>query len=380
MLKKSKRFIFCEDGFEFFEKIISGDCVIKCSSSTLLGIIMIYLELFFFSLMKALKTVILILFFSIPSLVKSQETLPIYSDYLSDNVFLVHPSAAGFRDCSKVRLTARTQWSGVKDAPSLQTINFHTKFGEKGGLGLVIFNDKNGYHSQQGIQGTYAYHLDLGRDQDTRQLSFGLAFMAVNNKLDETSFDIEDPVISQIVQSENYFNADFSMAYHDFDFFSYFTAKNLMLTSRNLYNEDYESLNLRRYLLSFGYYFDYYKNGSTIEIEPSVMIQYIERTKEKFADFNLKVYKELPGAKVWAAFSLRRGFDKTVASQQLNYLTPIVGVNFEKYMLAYTYTKQTGDILFDNAGYHQLTLGFNFGCYSPRRFWNERGGKSNRMF
>jgi len=340
---------------------------------------MIYLKLFF-SLMKALKTVILILFFSIPSLVKSQETLPIYSDYLSDNVFLVHPSAAGFRDCSKIRLTARTQWSGVKDAPSLQTINFHTKFGEKGGLGLVIFNDKNGYHSQQGIQGTYAYHLDLGRDQDTRQLSFGLAFMAVNNKLDETSFDIEDPVISQIVQSENYFNADFSLAYHDFDFFSYFTAKNLMLTSRNLYNKDYESLNLRRYLLSFGYYLDYNKNGAAIEIEPSVMIQYIERTKEKFADFNLKVYKELPGAKVWAAFSLRRGFDKTVGSQQLNYLTPIVGVNFEKYMLAYTYTKQTGDILFDNASYHQLTLGFNFGCYSSRRFWNERGGESNRMF
>ncbi len=330
--------------------------------------------------MKALKTLVLGLLFSIPSLVKSQETLPIYSDYLSDNVFLVHPAAAGFRDCSTIRLTARTQWSGVKDAPSLQTINFQSKIGEKAGYGVVIFNDKNGYHSQQGIQGTYAYHLDLGNMQDTRKLSFALAFMAVKNSLDETSFDIPDPVISQIIESENYFNADFGLAYHDFDFFTYFTVKNLMLSSRNLYNKEYESLNLRRYLLSFGYYLDYYKNGSTIEIEPSVMIQYIERTKEKFIDFNLKVYKELADAKIWAAISYRRGFDNVNANQQLKYITPIVGVNFEKYMLSYTYTKQTGEILFDNAGYHQITLGFNFGCLSSRRFWNERGDSTNRMF
>jgi type IX secretion system PorP/SprF family membrane protein len=324
--------------------------------------------------------VYIFLCFLISSLsVESQETLPIYTDYLSDNAYLVHPSAAGFRDCSNVRLTARNQWSGISDAPSLQTLNIHTKFGEKAGLGLIIFNDKNGYHSQQGVQGTYAYHLDLGRVEDYKQLSFGLSFMMVSNKLDESSFDIPDPVISQIVQSENYFNADFSMAYHDVDFFSYLTVKNIMLSARNLYNKDYESLNLRRYLLSFGYYFDYYKNGKTIEFEPSIMIQYIERTSEKFVDFNMKVYKELPTAKLWAALSYRRGFDN-IDTQQLNYISPIIGVNFEKYMMSYTYTKQAGEILFDDAGYHQITLGFNFGCFGGRRFWNERGGKTNRMF
>lgn len=329
--------------------------------------------------MKINTTLILSFLLVIPLFLKAQETLPIYSDYLSDNVYLVHPSAAGFRDCSKVRITARSQWGGIEDAPALQTINFQTKLGEKTGLGFIIFNDKNGYHSQQGIQGTYAYHLDLGQVRDYRQLSFGLSMMMVNNNVDESSFTIPDPIISQIVQSESYFNADVSMAYHDVDFFSYLTVKNLLLSARNIYNKDYESLNLRRYLLSFGYYFDYYKNGSTIEIEPSMMIQYIERTQEKFADFNIKVYKELPTAKIWAALSYRRGFDNPDA-KSLNYITPIVGGNFSKFMFSYTYTKQAGEILFDDAGYHQLTLGFNFGCFSPRRFWNERGGKENRMF
>jgi len=329
--------------------------------------------------MKTPKIFILSLFFLTFIVMKAQETLPIYSDYLSDNVYLVHPSAAGFTEFSRVRLTARSQWNGIPNAPSLQTLSYNSKFGEKGGLGFIIFNDKNGYHSQQGIQGTYAYHIVLGNIRNYQKLSFGLSFMVVNNSVDETSFIIPDPVISQIVQSESYFNADVSMAYHNVDFFGYFTVKNLLLSARNLYNKDYESLNLRRYLVSFGHYFDNFATKGSMEFEPSVMIQYVERTKEKFVDFNMKVYSELRNAKVWVALSYRRGFDN-FDTKQLSYLTPIVGVNFEKYMISYTYTKQTGEILFDDAGYHQITLGFNFGGDSPRRFWNERSGKTNRMF
>jgi type IX secretion system PorP/SprF family membrane protein len=313
--------------------------------------------------MKFFKLFITILFFTV-SYTQAQETLPIYSDYLSDNVFLVHPSAAGIGNCGKLRLTARTQWAGVADAPALQTLSAHTKVGEQMGLGLIVFNDKNGYHSQQGIQGAYAYHIQLGnRYDEVNQLSFGLSFMVVNNNVDERSFTIPDPVISQIVQSESYFNSDFSMAYHRSGFFSYFTAKNILLSARNLYNDRYESLNLRRYLVTLGYYFGKNKD---LQFEPSVMAQAIERTGEKFVDFNLKVYKEVQDAQIWAAFSYRKGFDNA-PTEELNYMTPIVGVNFNKFMISYTYTKQSGDILFDDAGYHQLSLGFNFGCRSPRR-------------
>lgn len=323
---------------------------------------MIYLRLFFLS-MKALKIVVLILFFSVPSLVKSQETLPIYSDYLSDNVYLVHPAAAGVGNCGKLRLTARSQWAGIEDAPSLQTLSAHTRIGENMGVGIILFNDKNGYHSQQGVQGTYAYHLNFGRMEEVNQLSFGLSLMAVNNSVDESSFVIPDPVISQIVQSESYFNADFGAAYHKGGFFSYFTAKNIMLTARNLYNDRYESLNLRRYLVTLGYY---YGQGKSLQLEPSIMAQTIERTGEKFVDFNLKVYKDVADAQLWAAFSYRKGFDNA-DTEELNYLTPIVGVNYKNMMVSYTYTKQSGEILFDDAGYHQISLGFNFGCRVPKR-------------
>lgn len=293
----------------------------------------------------------------------AQETLPIYSDYLSDNVFLVHPAAAGIGNCGKIRVTARNQWAGIEDAPSLQTLSVHNKFGENVGLGFILFNDKNGYHSQQGLQGTFAYHIQLGnRYDEVNQLSFALGFMGVYNKVDESTFTIPDPVISQIVQSEGYFNSDFGMAYHRKGLFSYVTAKNILLTARNLYDDRFESLNLRRYLVTLGYYF----KGKNIQFEPSVMGQLIERTGEKFVDFNIKIYKNVQDAQIWAAFSYRKGFDNA-STEELNYLTPIVGVNFDKFMVSYTFTKQSGEILFDDAGYHQISLGYNFGCRTPRR-------------
>ena len=37
--------------------------------------------------------------------INSQEGLPIYSDYLTDNFYLLHPSMAGVSNCNKLRVT-----------------------------------------------------------------------------------------------------------------------------------------------------------------------------------------------------------------------------------------------------------------------------------
>ncbi|MDP3354129.1 MAG: PorP/SprF family type IX secretion system membrane protein, partial [Flavobacteriaceae bacterium] len=220
-----------------------------------------------------------------------------------------------------------------------------------------------GYHSQMGIQGTYAYHVDFGnRSNEINQLSLAFSMMAVVNSVDETNFTIPDPEITQLVQSKNYFNADIGVAYHLDRFFSYLTAKNILLSARNLYNDNYESLNLRRYLLTVGYYFG---KNSSVQFEPSIMTQIIESTGEKFADFNLKVYKDLPSAQLWGGISYRRGFDGNEI-EELQYITPIVGVNINKWMFSYTYTKQSGDILFENGGFHQISLGYNLFCRPQR--------------
>jgi len=103
-------------------------------------------------------------FFIFPIILKVQKGVLIYHDYLSDNLYLLHPSTAGVSRCAKIRLTGRMQWFDIADSLMLQTFSFHTHLGKEAsnGIGAIIFNDRNGYHSQKGLQLAYAHHLNFG--------------------------------------------------------------------------------------------------------------------------------------------------------------------------------------------------------------------------
>ncbi|WP_288956164.1 type IX secretion system membrane protein PorP/SprF [uncultured Polaribacter sp.] len=294
----------------------------------------------------------------------SQETLPIYQDYLSDNVYLIHPSAAGIGNSSKLRLTARQQWAGIPNAPALQTLSYHSKVGDysNAAYGLVLFNDKNGFHSQKGIQGTYAYHLPMGNGKLFNQLSFGLSFTFVQNQSDQRSFFGDRPnVINQIIQSTSYYNADFSVAYHLDGFSSYFTVKNLFLTAKNSLNVQ-ETLDLKNYVLSAGYFFG---EGRFIQLEPSIMIQLREGTGDRIADINLKAYKKIGNSSIWAALSYRKYFESN-SIENSKFITPIIGLNYKNLMFSYTYTRQLNDVVLTSSGFHQVSLGINLKTTAPR--------------
>lgn len=294
-----------------------------------------------------------LLFFSLKNI--SQETLPIYQDYLSDNVFLVHPAAAGIGNSSKLRFTARQQWAGISNAPELQTLSFHTRVGEysNAAYGFVLFNDKNGFHSQKGVQATYAYHLPMSDGRLFEQLSFGLAFTFVQNQSDQRTFT-GDRAVASIIESTSYYNADFSVAYHLGGISSYFTIKNLFLTAKNNLNIQ-ESLDLRNYIFYGGYYFG---EELFVQFEPSIMLQFRESTGERIADFNLKAYKNFSQTQLWAALSYRQSFDKN-AIQDAQYVSPIFGINYQNWMFSYTYTNQINDTVLTNSGFHQISVGIN---------------------
>lgn len=288
----------------------------------------------------------------------SQEGLPVYFDYLSDNYYLVHPAMAGVGESTKIRLTVRQQWFDIQQAPNLQTLNVHTRIpNTNSGIGAIVFNDANGYHSQTGLKLTYAHHLLFFRDfVDLNQLSFGLSAGFIQSRLDESEFisTIPDPVISGTDNSVGYFNIDVGVAYNYLDFYAHFTIKNIIGSGRDLYSAQ-EIDNLRRYLFSTGYAF-----GKTEwYYEPSVMFQFTEFTEEKTVDVNLKVYKDMDFGTLWGGLSYRRGFDGNEA-QELQLFSPILGINYKNLVFAYTYSYQVGDVRIGNGGFHQLTLGYNF--------------------
>lgn len=294
-----------------------------------------------------------------------QESFPIYTDYLSDNVYLVHPAAAGIGNCGKIRFTYRKQWIEAKEAPSLQTLSFHTRITEKMALGAIAFNEENGFHAQRGFLATYAYHLNLGRSDALNQLSFGLSLMYSQNSIDQSSFNpqIPDPSISGINESTGYFNADISFGYHFLDGFSYLTVKNAFLTERGLIENQFETNNLRRYLFTLGYYWGREKS---VQLEPSMMFQLVEYTGEFLTDINLKAYKDINSkTTLWAALSYRMNFDRG-SSESFKQISPILGLNYKRLMISYTYSSQLGELTYDQGGHHQFTLGFDVLCTPPR--------------
>jgi type IX secretion system PorP/SprF family membrane protein len=298
----------------------------------------------------------------------SQDGIPVYSDYLSDNLYLLHPSMAGAASNNQIRMTARKQWFDQNEAPNMQTLNFNARVGERSGIGAIFFNDKNGYHSQTGGYLTYAHHIMFSRSEvDLNQLSFGLSFGIIQSRLDETQFDPLDfdPIIAGIIQSSSYFNVDAGVSYNFLNFSGHFTVKNIIFQNRNLNSSDFESSNQRKYIVSAAYALGNY--GSSWTYEPSLMYQFQERTKEQLIDINGKLYRAMDFGKLWGGLSYRRSFDGAeyldgveIKNQKLQYLTAILGVNLNKFLFSYTYTNQMGNVKFTNGAFHQITLGFNF--------------------
>lgn len=309
----------------------------------------------------------------------SQEGVAVYSDYLSDNYYLIHPSMAGAANCAKIRATARAQWFGQDDAPALQTVSFNGRVGERSGAGIIAFNDRNGYHSQTGVKLTYAHHIMFSRDNvDLNQLSFGISAGLIQSSLDETEFlesgDFDPNVIGTVVQKDSYFNLDIGASYNYLDFYAHLTVKNVIETRREIYS-GYESDNLRKLLLSAGYVFG---DSEKLLWEPSVLFQYIDQTAEKAFDVNLKVYKPLDFGRIWGGISYRRQIDgaeyfvngQDSGEQHLQYITPLIGINYKNFMFSYTYSHLTGAVRFDNGGFHQLTLGIDLFCQREKYHCN----------
>lgn len=314
-----------------------------------------------------IKKTYLLLLLLVAQFAYSQDGIPIYADYFADNLYLIHPAMAGAATHNQVRLTARRQWSGVDDAPSLGTLNFNARIGERSGIGAIFFSDKNGYHSQSGGYLTYAHHIMFSRSTaDLNQLSFGINVGLMETKLDETQFDPNDfdPIIAGTVQSSPYFNMDLGVAYNFLNFSGNFTVRNLIFQNRDIYSEEYEPNNQRRYILSAAYAIGDY--GALWTYEPSLMFQWQESTGEQGIDINFKAYREMDFGKLWGGISYRRSFDgaeylngSEADSQKLNYITPVLGVNYKRLMFAYTYSIQTGSVNFGTS-YHQITLGYDF--------------------
>lgn len=291
----------------------------------------------------------------------SQElNLPVFTQYLADNPFVVSPTFAGIGDNLRIRANGLTQWVGIKDAPDNQSLYADIRILDRSGVGISLYNDKNGYTKQTGAKVSFAHHLIL--DYYSKQyLSFGISYNINTFKIDIDQFrptyenPLPDPGISDNRSISNN-NFDVGALYRNKAFYFSFNASNILNKPIDKFDGVEPNL-LRNYQIYTGYVFKG-KENNRIEFEPSVYYQLFEGDKRSSTDLNFKFrqynrYEDY----YWIGVSYRFLNDQALKPLMIG---PMVGFRRYDFYFGYSYQASLNQIGAYNSGTHVVTIGFDF--------------------
>ena len=280
---------------------------------------------------------------------------PQLSQYLADNPFILSPTYAGIGDFVRIRVNGLTQWVGVKDAPDTQSLAADMRLGERSGIGLFLYNDKNGYTNQQGARVSFAHHLILDNDSD-EFLSLGLSYNFNQFRLDTNEY-INTTGDTGLTGDRSVSNNNFEVGglYRLGNFYLSLNASNILPKDLTNFNPEFEPSNLRNYYLYSGYRFRKTPR-STLEIEPSLLYKLYESDGRSETDLNVK-FRFYDFEDYYYV-----GLNYRFLNDQLGtplYIAPILGLKKNKLYFGYSYQIILNEISEYSTGTHVVTFGIN---------------------
>ncbi len=280
---------------------------------------------------------------------------PQLSQYLADNPFVLSPTYAGIGDHVKVRLNGLTQWVGIKDAPDTQSLAADARIGNRSGLGVFLYNDRNGYTRQQGARLSFAHHLTLDRYED-EFLSFGISYNFNQFRIDIEEFidATMDPTVTDDRSTSNH-NFDVGAMYRINKFYFSINASNLLDKDLTRFNPVFEPNHLRNYYVYTGYRYTKNKN-SKLEIEPSVLYKIFESDGRSETDLNMKF--RLYDFEDYYYTGINYRFLNDQIGKPL-YIAPFVGFKKSNFYFGYSVQIILNDILAYSYGTHVVTVGLD---------------------
>ncbi|QCX39271.1 type IX secretion system membrane protein PorP/SprF [Aureibaculum algae] len=318
------------------------------------------------------KYIYTVMLFAFTIMANSQELkLSPYSQYLVENTFVISPAYAGIDDVHKLRLSGVAQWLGVENAPLTQQLSYDTRISENTGVGVILYNDRNGNTKQMGAQLSYAYHLILS-EADDEYLSFGLSYKFNHFKIDTDKFDDgtgtgnNDPHVGASESTSNH-NFEVGALYRIKNYFVGANASNILNKATKIFDNS-EPVKLRNYYLFTGYTF--LSDNDEYEYEPSLFFKYFEGDGRSVSDINFKARKLTDDGYYWAGINTRflndQGFKPLSVS-------PLLGLKKDKMYLGLGYQFNINEsIQFGSYGTPLLVLGYDFDGGRYNTSWSSR--------
>lgn len=283
--------------------------------------------------------------------------LPVFTQYLADNDFVVSPTFAGIGNNFRTRLNGLSQWVGIDNAPQNMALYSDIRIANQSGVGVSAFADRNGNTRQQGLKFSFAHHIILDYKSE-QYMSFGISYNVnmFRIAIEEFSTTYENPTIDPAVTDDR------STVNHNFDvgFLYRFKAFWLSANGNNVLAKDIDKFDdlEPNALLNLQFYTGYtIKAANYSEFEPSAFIQYFTSDGRSSTDINLKYKKyNRDDDFFWVGASYRFLNDQVM--QPLN-LGPMVGFKKKFLYLAYAYQLTFNDLTGYNSGTHAITIGFD---------------------
>ncbi|QEC80584.1 type IX secretion system membrane protein PorP/SprF [Mucilaginibacter ginsenosidivorax] len=293
-----------------------------------------------------------------------------FSQYMF-NGLAVNPAYAGYKQDWTLNLSSRIQWVGINDAPKTGTVSVDgltNSTNQNMGLGLIATFDKLGPESTSSVYVNYAYRLRLDED-DTKRLSFGLGFGAIQYRLDGTKFNATDDGDANIpAGTQSNVTPDFRFGVYYYSPTVYVGASvfNLLSGLGNTVDHLQQYKQARTVYLTGGAMVPL---NETMDIKPSLLIKEDFKGPTNLDVSNYIVFNKTiwvgasyrTGINLWKKSNLQSGLDKTdaVAAMVQFYIS-------ENFRIGYSYDFTTSRLASSQSGSHELSLSISFPGKSPR--------------
>jgi type IX secretion system PorP/SprF family membrane protein len=266
------------------------------------------------------------------------------------NHFMYHehvynPANAGNTKTINVGLLARQQWIGFKGAPSTQLLNTYGYLPKiKGGIGMVLVNDRLGNERSVAARLSYAYRQRVGDDV---YLSGGISLGILNRAVRGNDLIFQDGGDQSALNAfENNMKPDVGLGLE-------FSGKGLVLGASITHLD--QSLKKATVFRVPRHYFGYAKYNWNVSektmLQPAVFVRSSAFITQ-------------------ADIAINATFNKRVTVGTFYRTTDdvgmLLGVHFGKFMVSYSYDFDFGELSTNQSGSHELTLIGRFGGIKPK--------------
>ncbi|GEP98237.1 PorP/SprF family type IX secretion system membrane protein [Chitinophaga cymbidii] len=246
------------------------------------------------------------------------------------NQFLANPAMAGLDSGLNVNVGYRKQWTDVKDGPVTTMVTADYQVDPKMSAGLTIYSDRAGVLNHTRVGLSYAYHLPLNEEKNER-LHLGLTMGFENKRIQRSKIigDQDDPSVDLYNRRDNYFEADFGMAYTNKQLTIQAALPNLASTFRAQKGD--ETINSTMCYAAVSYKFGT-RSDQVSSFEPKVAVR------------GVRGYKSI--VDIGANVSVARNFANVFAMYHTsNAVTAGIGFQFKNTVeVQMSYTSQTAGV------------------------------------